>query len=491
MARKVIAFAMLRQETNVFSSVPTTLKDFEDACLLYGGAVLGEQDRVLKGFDELVGFKAAVKKIGGGDVEAVPIYRAFAMSGGNIEAGVYHHLKEELISGLRALKQLDGLYLALHGSMGVEGIWDPEGDLLQALRQEFGNELPIGVTFDLHANITEAKASLATFIVGYRTNPHRDHFRAGYTAGEILVRTVRDEIKPVMAYRKMKLLKGGGMTIDFLPPMRRIFQWMEKSLRRKEVLSLSNYVVHLWLDEAQVGWSTVAVTDGNRALAEELAEELAQMNWAVRHHPHRKGVSPGEAVETARKKWLARRLGTVMFCDVSDAIGAGAPGENTWILKTLLEEGADLISYIPLRDREAVAQIYDRPKGETVTLTVGGKLEKRYNRPLTVTGTIVNKQDWLYGRTVILKQGGVHLILTEKPPLTMTPAFYKDLGLNLWKADIVIAKNLFPFRFTFRLYNRKTLDVVTPGTTNVNLSELEYKHIPRPIYPLDSIDDWR
>ncbi len=491
MDRKVIAFAMLRQETNIFSPVPTTLKDFEEACLLYGDAVLSEQDKVLKGFDELVGFKAAVKKVGGGAVEAVPIYRAFAMSGGNIEAALYNRLKGELITGLKEMEQLDGLYLAMHGSMGVEGIWDPEGDLLQALRLEFGDELPIGISYDLHANITEANVRLATFIVGYRTNPHRDFYKTGFKAGEILIRTVRGEIKPVMAMRKMKLLKGGGMTIDFLPPMRRIFSWMKKAQRRKEVLSISNYMVHLWLDEAEVGWSTVVVTDGNRSLAENLAEKLAEMNWAVRNHPHRKGFSPSQAIETARSKSLARRLGTVMFCDASDAIGAGAPGENTWILKALLEEGPDLVSYLPIRDREAVRETYELPVGETVTVTVGGKLEQFYNQPLQFSGEIIAKKDWLYGKTVILRQGGVHLILTEKPPVTPTPAFYKDLGLSLWRADIVIAKNLFPFRFTFLLYNRKTIDVITPGTTNVNVFELEYKNIPRPIYPIDQIDDWR
>ena len=96
----------------------------------------------------------------------------------------------------------------------VEGLRDPESDLLQAVRDEFGNSLPIGISYDLHANVTEANARLATFIVGYLTNPHRDHYRTGYTSGEILCRTVLGEIEPVMAFRKMRLLKG-GMNIDF------------------------------------------------------------------------------------------------------------------------------------------------------------------------------------------------------------------------------------------------------------------------------------
>lgn len=483
--KKVVAFAMLRQETNVFSPVPTTIDDFEAAGLLYG-------EDVLDGLtDELVGFVDAVEEVGRGAVEAVPIYQALAMSGGKIEAAVYERFKRELLQGLREMEQLDGLYLSLHGSMGVEGLQDPESDLLQAVRDEFGNSLPIGISYDLHANVTEANARLATFIVGYLTNPHRDHYRTGYTSGEILCRTVLGEIEPVMAFRKMRLLKGGGMNIDFLPPMRHIFNWIKKNLKREEVLSISNYMVHLWLDEPELGWSTVVVTDGNKELAEELAEELADMNWAVRDYPHKEGYTPSEAIKLARSNWLARKLGTVMFCDASDAVGAGGPGENTWILKALIEEGSDLVSYIPLRDREAALEAYAYPIGETITLTVGGKLERTYNRPLEVTGEIVSKKDWLYGKTVILKHGGVHLIITEMPPAAMAPDFYTELGLNLWKADIVVAKNLFPFRFTYLLYNRKTIDVITPGTTNVDIYSLDYTNIPDPIYPFNDLVDWR
>lgn len=482
---KVVAYALLQHETNVFSPVPTTREDFQATALLYG-------EDVLTGIEnELVGFLAAVKKIGRGAVKAVPIFRARSVSGGNVEAAVYQGFKEDILRGLRGMERLDGLYLALHGSMGVEGLWDPEGDLLQAVRDEFGEALPIGVSFDLHANVSEARARLATFIVGITTNPHRSYYRTGYAAGRILCRTVLGEVRPVVAFRKMRLLKGGGMNIDFLPPMRKIFRWMKRAQRRKKVLSISNYMVHIWLDEPEVGWSTVAVTDGDRALAEELAEELAEMNWAVRDYPHKKGCTPSEAIAKARRRRLARKLGTTVFCDVSDAVSAGAPGENTWILKALLEEGSDLVSYIPIRDQEAALKAYQHPLGDTITLTVGGHLEQTYNRPLEVSGEIAVKKDWEYGQTVILKHGGVHLILMERPEPAKKPGFFKDLGLSLWKADIVVVKNLFPFRYFYLLYNRKTFDVITPGTTNIDVHALSYRHIPRPIYPLDDLKDWR
>ena len=86
---------------------------------------------------------------------------------------------------------------------------------------------------------------------------------------------------------------------------------------------------------------------------------------------------------------------------------------------------------------------------------------------------------------VLLKSGGVHLILTELPAMARLPSFFTDLGLNLRKADVVVVRNLFPFRITFLPYSRKTLDVLVPGITSVDVGTLRYENLPRPIYPLD------
>jgi len=95
------------------------------------------------------------------------------------------------------------------------------------------------------------------------------------------------------------------------------------------------------------------------------------------------------------------------------------------------------------------------------------------------------------GKTVVLKNKGVHLVLTDYPPVTYFPNFFTSIGLDLWKADIVVAKNLFPFRFRFLLYNRRTFDVASAGTSNIDVFSLDYHNISRPIYPLDEISSWQ
>jgi microcystin degradation protein MlrC len=289
----------------------------------------------------------------------------------------------------------------------------------------------------------------------------------------------------------MRLLKGGGMTIDFLDPMRDIFTTMRRLEQDRRVLSVSNFMVQIWLDDPELGWATVVVTDNDRQLAREKAEYMADLNWSVRHVKHPQGISPAKAVAVTKKNKLARLFGTIVICDVSDAVGAGAPGENTWILKALLEQAPDLVSYIPVRDQAAARAAFRAPLHETITLSVGGKLDTTYNRPVIVRGEVIHQEVGQLGKTAILRYQGVHLILSELPAMTYEPDFFTDLGLNLRKADVVVVKNLFPFRFTFMRYNRKTLNVITPGTTNVDVLGLHYENLPRPIYPLDDIDSWR
>jgi len=272
---------------------------------------------------------------------------------------------------------------------------------------------------------------------------------------------------------------------------------MREMVKIPGVLSVSDFTVQIWLDEPDMGWSTVVVTDNDKALADKLANEIADLDWSVRDYKLTQILyTPSEAVKAARNAWFERLTGTTVFCDLSDIVGAGAPGESTWILKALVEEGPDLVSYVPLCDSEAVKELWDVPLNQTVTVSVGGKLDKIYNQPYKFTGQVIfkgnAKGEYLSAiRTVVLKNQGVHLILTESSVAVVFPSFFTDIGLDLWKADIIVVKNLFPFRFRFLEYNRKTFNVISAGTTNIDVLQIKYNNISRPIYPLDQVDSWQ
>jgi len=528
--QKTIAVVEFMQETNSFSTVPTTLFNFQrrgndgfESMLWYHPDEILNHNLYHETIGHVAGFLKAVQDVDiNQEFSVVPILQARSVSGGPVKAEDYQHFETHILEGVDRLLQttnLQGIYLSLHGAMGVEGRTDPEGDLLQAIRERVGSTLPIGVSHDLHANLTQKRMSLMTFLVGYRTNPHRDFYNAGYQSGKILIQTIQGVIRPTMVYKKMRMLRGGGWTIDFLWPMRQVFNWMRlQEKQNSKVLYLSTFMVHTWLDHEELGWSTVAVTDNDLALAEHLSSELADLNWETRTAASPTGLTPTEALQQTQDAWIRRMFGTTVWCDASDAVGAGAPGESTWILKTLLDHQDQvlarelaahdddkmeatnlqpLVSYITLRDTEAVDQVFDSRHqiGDNVTLQVGGKLDLQTNHPVVFSGTIVKRihetnddnGSKRVRRIAVLQYHGVHLILDEVPTPLHSPAYWTHtLGLSLWQADIVVVKNLFPFRYRYLLYNRMTLDVVTRGVTNIDIYQIPYTKIPRPIYPLDA-----
>jgi len=487
---KNIVLIELHQETNSFSQVPTTLREFESLALFYGDEVLTKGIIRYSKF-QLAGFINAVKRHGQERFQVIPIISAWATSGGPIRADVYQHFYDYIIGKLKEVDQIDGVYMSMHGAMGVQRMRDPECDLLGEIREMVGNEIPIGVSYDLHANITKEKVRLATFINAYHTNPHRDHFKVGSKAARLLMDTIDGNVKPTMAFLKMPLLKGGGMTIDFLKPMRKIFGAVKKMEKRSGVLSVSNFISHIWLDDEEMGWSCIAVTDNNPELADELTEELAHLNWSVRDHKHPEPISVEEAVQKLGGMAWRRKFGTTVFCDTSDIVAAGGPGENTHILNHLMLEAAHFRSYIPLRDQEEVQRVFNSEIGQEVALDLGQKLEKDYNASISYKGTLIKKSETAFGKTVVVRHENIFLVLTELPCPAFSPSFFISLGLSLWKADIVVVKNLFPFRLMYSLYNRKTFNVSTAGTTELDVFRLNYQKIPRPIFPLDDMLDWK
>ncbi|MFA6618292.1 MAG: M81 family metallopeptidase [Candidatus Neomarinimicrobiota bacterium] len=486
--KKTILYAEFMQEVNSFNPLITSERDFMADHLFFGS------DAALSGKEEgkqLAGFLAAVDELGNGMINSIPLLHAKSMSGGPVDSVFYQFIKTELLQGVRSHPEADGFYFSMHGAMGVQGMFDPEGDLLTEIRRIAGPDFVIAVSFDLHANNTIKRTNAADIIVGYKTNPHRDHFKTGYRTTKLLLRTLAGEIEPVMVVNKMPLLKGGGMNIDLIPPFRKIFKTMKKIEKEENVLSVSFFPVHIWIDDPELGYTTIAITDKDAKLAQEKADQIADMAWEARLVAQPLGESPENAIEIARKKKLARKLGTVVFCDVSDAVGTGTPGESTWILEALVNNAPDLISYLPLRDAEAAQIAWKYDIGEEVSLILGGKIDTVYNKSIKYTGEIFFKKETALGKTLIIKHGGIHLILSELPMSARYPSEFKDLGLSLFKPDIVVVKNLFPFRYRFLAYNRKTVNVMTPGLSNINPADLNYQYIPRPIYPLDELDSWK
>ncbi len=490
---RVLRIGILRiaQESNALSPRLSEVEDFfhdlDGDALLAAVAHDGVECEGFLRHAELSGFCRAVARLGD-RAEVVPLFSAWAVPGGPLSLAALDHFRGRLAGALREAGPLDAVMVSLHGAMVGEADSRPETVLLQDLRAALGPDIPIVATLDLHGHLTPDFVAPLTFLCAYRTNPHRDHARVGERCGEMLVDMLLGRFKPTMAWRSLPMMLGGGTTLDFLPPMRALFRKMSAMEQDPSVRYVSLFMCHIWLSSPDVGWATVVVTDDDQAKAERLAEELADAAWGVRHHLPPELPDAEQALARARRARLRRRLGTICISDASDMVGAGAPGDNTRLLRVLLEQGQGLRIYSTLLDPGGVAALWPTPVGGTIARDLGGHYAGS-SPPVPVRATVRHKVEGPFGRTLVLDADHVQLVLTERPPLAMQPAFYRSVGLRPSRADIVVVKSLFPFRLYFLLHNRLTLYARTEGATDFDVAFRQ--DYDGPVHPKDAVDDWR
>ncbi len=200
-----IAIGGILHETSTFVQTTTTMSDFQHATGIARGAEMVERFRgtnVCSG-----GFIDRLDQEDG--VEIVPLLRASAFPGGLIDAVDYKEIKTDLLERLAEAERVggpvDGVLLDLHGAMVTETTSDGEGTLLARIRS-IAPDLPIAISLDLHANLTDDIIDNCDVLVGYKTYPHIDMYEAGEHAGRIMVRMLNGEVRPVMRWGNRPIL---------------------------------------------------------------------------------------------------------------------------------------------------------------------------------------------------------------------------------------------------------------------------------------------
>jgi microcystin degradation protein MlrC len=120
-------------------------------------------------------------------------------------------LRDEILAGIREVLPVDGVLLGLHGAMALEHNDDGEGPLLTAVRELVGPDVPIVAPLDLHTNLSDEMMREADAFVGYKEYPHIDTPETGAQALQILLATIRGEIKPTMAHVKLPLIAPNSL----------------------------------------------------------------------------------------------------------------------------------------------------------------------------------------------------------------------------------------------------------------------------------------
>lgn len=488
-----IAVAEIAQETDSFSPLRAGLTEFESYGLYRGSDVF---DR-LQGAGPLGGlFEVAAAQLQ--PVEFVPLIRAWGGAGGPIEEAAFTQLKSELVTRLRAAGNVDAVFLALHGAASSESVDDAEGLVAAEVRKIVGERTPIVAPLDHHANLTRQKVATLDLLIGHETQPH-DPIATGRKAARLLFSMLAGEIRPVRAWQKIPMITPQDQFLTAAGPMKEWFDRAREFERQPGVLDVSPYPMQPWLDVAEGGWAVVAHTDGDPALARQIASEMAALAWRLRHEFWRsERVAPAEAVEQA----VAAPEGLVILSDTGDSVYGGAPGDNTTLLGELVRQLPPCLSLVPVVDEQAVAAAFEAGVSAQVTLTVGGRHDTEFSRPVQIRGKVVALCAGLsadipergvchLGRTALVECGAVRVVLLDNRSFAINhPLLYTHLGIDVGQAKLVVVKTASNFQF-FAPWRKQLIRVDTPGTTQSNLAAFNWKRQPRPVDPFDEIEDWK
>jgi microcystin degradation protein MlrC len=486
-----VAIGEIKQESNSFSPLPTTLDSFADGYLLYGeeiGTRLRNTNSEVGGFLSLDG------------AETIPTVAAWSLSGGPLGRDTFAFLTEALLRRVQQAGRLDGILLALHGAMLVEGIDDADGAILAALRAQVGPDLPLVVTLDLHANLTQLMVDACNLLVPYRTYPHVDQFDTGARAARLLQKIVHDGLRPVTALEKVPMLVYSENQQTTHGPMAHLMGQADALATRAGMVAVSILPVQPWLDVPDLGLSVLATADDDEALARHAARTLAVEAWRLRQAFDIDLVPVDEAIRLA----VESPAGPVVLADSADSTGSGSPGDSTAILAALLRAPLSKTALLTMVDPETVATAQAAGLAAQITVPIGGKIDHIFNRPVEVTATVrrlltdgkfrmsgpaFTGLEINMGGAAVLEAGQVRILVTERRVWTNDPALYRAAGLEPEEAQIVVVKSPNLFRASYEAMASRIILVDGPGTSTSNYRRLPFSRIPRPMFPLDAMAD--
>lgn len=476
-----IALIQISQETNDFNPVPTCISDFEAFGLFHGDDVLAVHE------GQIGGFLSEVRDRD--DITIVPVIRALATAGGRLDDVAHAYFLEKINQGLHRAGQVDALALHLHGACAADGVDDVEGEQTALCRSILGPDIPIVLSLDHHGVLTEKMVANTNAIVAHRDQPHNP-YETGQLAAQLLLPMLEGKTKPVMAWRHIPMLSHQEQFLTSGGPMKQWFDLARAYENEPHVLSASTFPMQPWLDLPDAGWAALVVTDNNSELADELAQNLADSAWNMRHEfQHQTALPVDEALQKA-----AKTEGLVILSDTGDTVFGGTAGDGTILLKALLNTDFGGKALVPVVSPKAARQLCNAGTGATLTLDIGGELSGFF-APVEVTGTVravgggpvdigYDQQPIVdFGKTAIFEAGSVTMLVTENRGVGGNlPSAYSIFGVDPTTYKIAVLKTASNFQY-FAPISTAIVRADTPGPGQSDLTTLPWKRLPKSLFP--------
>jgi len=478
--KKRLAVARLWHEGNSFTPLPTVQADFERREWFEGNEALTRYRGTGTELGAVVAFEDAHP-----DWEITVLRCASAPPGGPVEDAQYERIVADMLRGLEG-QTWDSVYLSLHGALVTQS--EPQADLmlLRRVRAAIGDAVPLGVSFDLHANISSELPQLVDFASGYKTHPHIDMDRTAARVLAELARLAEGGAKLFGAVKKLPVLLHSFNMRTAAGPMADSVN-DARAATTGAVKDITVFGGFVWGDSPDAGAGILSWAETAMA-AQQVADDIAARLYARREQFRTSLPKPAEGLRTA-----LQTPGLVCVVEPSDNPLSGGIGDTTGLLQALLEmkiDGKAVFAF--LYDPDLVQAAKAAGIGKSIAAKLGGRIAPHFGAPVDVKAEVVALTEGRFinegpfetgmavdlGETAVLKTAGVQVIVASSCQAGIDPAYFRLHGIDLEKTRLIVAKAKNHFRAAFVERAAIIVDVDTPGPAALDLSVLPFKYLP-------------
>ena len=466
MKKKILTF-QFRHETNAFCPRQADEIAFRNNRFLTGDAVITDQMEI--GTETGAFLRRFHSRE---DVDLITTVALYASPSGPVTKDMFDFVADAVVKTIREEGPFDGVLADIHGAMVADGHPDGEGDLFAIIREEVGWDIPLMAPMDLHANVTAKMVRCANVLLPYNTYPHIDIVETGEAVAELMDRTLAGTVQPKLGYRRVPFQLP--LFPDADPNIRPLYALAAEMEQRPGVLHARFTHGFYPADIEEVGMAALVITDGDQALADSLAEELAEAIEKKIPDLKQAYMSLDAALDLAEQSGE----GPVVIADTSDNPGAGGMGDTNHILRRILERGITGAAVATILDPAAAELCEKAGVGETVELQLGGWSDPAYSGgPLDVVATVKQITDGRYvnrgpvqngvtsnhGKTAVVEIAGNTVLIASIPRQVLDAEVFRRHGMAPEKEKLLVVKSTIHYRASFGEFAREMIPVVVPG----------------------------
>ncbi|MBI5323447.1 M81 family metallopeptidase [Bradyrhizobium sp.] len=420
--------------------------------------------------------------------ELVPTIFTAATPCAHVTEDAYERITRVIVDGIAAAGPLDAVYLDLHGAMVTEHLDDGEGEILARVRRVIGNELPLVVSLDLHANVTPEMVEHADALIAYRTYPHVDMAETGRACARHLKLLLETKQRFAKAFRQLPFLIPISWQCTKDQPTKSIYERLV-ALQSAAVPTLSFAPGFPAADFIHCAPSVFAY-GRTQAEADAAADAIAAIVEGHEDDFDGKIYSPDEGVRHAME--LARTATRpVVIADTQDNPGAGGDSDTTGMLRALVRNKAERAATGVIYDPQSARAAHEAGEGATVTLALGGKsgipgeapyresfvVEKLSNGSFIAPGPYFGGRAMEMGPSACLRIGDVRAVVASNKSQLADQAMYRYVGIEPTEQKILVNKSSVHFRADFEPIAAKLLICAAPGAMPADTADLPWTRL--------------